>query len=334
MAATKEKLRRLVAKLEVDLGTEIMSYLNDDDIIEIMLNTDGYVWTEGFESGMVRRFQMDAIKATMIIGTIADHSETVVNYDNPILSGILPIGKCRFQGLVPPVVEKPSFCIRKPAVRVFSLQDYVDNEIMTPAIAMRIRDAVMNRENIIVAGGTGSGKTTLSNAVIGELVTLAPHHRLVIIEDTPEIQCLQKNYTSLRTSDNVTMNDLLRNTMRLRPDRIIVGEVRNAEALTLLDSWNTGHPGGIATIHANSAALALDRFETCIMQAMSKPNRKLIGEAVNLIIYIEKLNSSQRVIKEIVEVKGYRDGDYVLNTIFKFTNETNLEELTHAKTEK
>ena len=312
---SEEKKRRTIAKLRIDLGDDILGYLEDDDITEIMLNTDGYIWTEGFQSGMVRREQFDASDAETVIGLVADVGVSTVNRESPIVSGILPIGDCRFEGMLPPVVVRPAFTIRKRAVKVFSLQDYVETGVMSAGYATRIKTAILERQNIVVVGGTGSGKTTLSNAMIAAMSELAPDHRVVIIEDTPEIQCQQDNHIIMQTSDEVAMVDLLRSTMRMRPDRILVGEVRGGEALTLLKSWNTGHPGGLATIHANSAEAALIRMEQLISEAIVAPMHQLIGEAVDLIIYIEKDPVQGRVVKELLEVRGYSDGEYQTHKI-------------------
>lgn len=325
-----ERQRRTVEKLKVDLGEEILAYLDDDDITEIMLNPDGFIWTEGFASGLVKRFELSPRQAESIIGLVADMSVTTVTRQSPIISGILPIKDCRFEGMLPPIVARPSFTIRKRAVRVFSIDDYVQTDVMTAATAIRIRAAIMERENIVVVGGTGSGKTTLSNAMIKEMTTLAPDHRVVIIEDTPEIQCEQDNHVIMQTSDEVAMVDLLRSTMRMRPDRILVGEVRGGEALTLLKSWNTGHPGGIATIHANSAGAALIRMEQLIAEATPAPMQSLIGEAVDLVIYIEKDAIQGRVIKELLDVRGFKDGEYITSQVNLISKASNEQESRHA----
>lgn len=193
----------------------------------------------------------------MIIGSVAHALQSEADDEQPIISGELPIGGHRFEGLLPPVVSGPSFTIRRRASRLIPLDDYVKHKIMTAAQVSVLRSAIASRMNIVISGGTGSGKTTLANAVIAEIVANAPDDRIVILEDTAEIQCAAENAVALHTSDTIDMARLLKSTMRLRPDRIIVGEVRDGAALTLLKAWNTGHPGGVTTIHSNTAMSAL-----------------------------------------------------------------------------
>ena len=189
--------------------------------------------------------------AETVIGSVAHALQSEADGERPIISGELPIGGHRFEGLpAPPIVNSPTFTIRRRASQLIPLDDYVTAKIMTDAQASIIRSAIANRLNIVIAGGTGSGKTTLANAVIAEIVSTSPEDRMVILEDTSEIQCAAENAVCLHTSDAVDMARLLKSTMRLRPDRIIVGEVRDGAALTLLKAWNTGHPGGVTTIHS------------------------------------------------------------------------------------
>lgn len=292
----EERLRRKIVR---ELGTHIMQALEDDTVIEVMLNSDGKLWVDKLGEGMSCIGEMSAPNALALMGTIANSLDTVVNKAMPILEGELPLDGSRFEGLIPPLVAHPTFTIRKKALAVYSLQDYVQQGIMQEEQREAIRQAIMNRHNILVVGGTGSGKTTLTNAIIAEMVALTPDDRLVIMEDTAEIQCTAENAVILRTSIEVGMQQLLRATMRLRPDRIIVGEVRGAEALALLKAWNTGHPGGIATLHANSADGGLVRLEQLIAESGVQADMKaLIDEAVNLVIFIEK-RGKKRVISEI-----------------------------------
>lgn len=304
---------RLVRKLQDALGATICAALEDSSVVEVMLNPDGRLYVERLGEGMANLGSLPAGAAEVIIGSVAHALQTEADDLQPIISGELPIGGHRFEGLLPPVVSAPTFSIRRRASQLIPLADYVDDGIMTQSQAELISDAIARRLNIVVAGGTGSGKTTLANAVIAEIVRQAPEHRLVILEDTVEIQCAAENAVSLHTSDSADMARLLKSTMRLRPDRIIVGEVRDGAALTLLKAWNTGHPGGITTIHANSAVSALRRLEQLTAEASQQPMREVIGEAVDVVISIERTTTGRR-IREVISVEGFAGGQYQIET--------------------
>ena len=304
---------RLVRKLQDALGATICAALEDSSVVEVMLNPDGRLFVERLGEGIASLGSLPAGAAEVIIGSVAHALQTEADDTQPIISGELPIGGHRFEGLLPPVVSAPTFSIRRRASRLIPLDDYVDDGIMTESQAGLITDAISRRLNIVVAGGTGSGKTTLANAVIAEIVRQAPEHRLVILEDTAEIQCAAENAVSLHTSDTADMARLLKSTMRLRPDRIIVGEVRDGAALTLLKAWNTGHPGGITTIHANTAVSALRRLEQLTAEASQQPMREVIGEAVDVVISIERTPTGRRV-REVISVEGFAGGQYQIET--------------------
>ncbi|EEE48202.2 Type IV secretion system protein VirB11 (plasmid) [Labrenzia sp. THAF35] len=305
-----ESRRRLIAGLEDSLGRTILSALSDEAVVEIMLNPDGQLFIESVGKGMVLSGEITPHDAQIIMGKVAHALGTEITSDKPIISGELPIGGHRFEGLLPPIVSKPSFTIRKKASLLIPLSKYVNDGVMTDGQATVIRDAVAGRKNILVSGGTGTGKTTLTNAIIAEMVSVAPDHRLVILEDTAEIQCAARNAVILHTSDTVDMQRLLKSTMRLRPDRIIVGEVRDGAALTLLKAWNTGHPGGIATVHSDNAFTALTRLEQLIAEVSQQPMPHVIAEAVDLIVSIERSAEHGRIVRGIVTVSGFRDGTY------------------------
>ena len=302
-------LPRLISKLENALGDHLCIALDDPGVVEIMLNPDGKLFIERLGHGVAAAGEMTRAAAETVIGSVAHVLKSEVDEDNPIVSGELPIGGHRFEGLLPPVVAGPSFTIRRRASQLIPLDDYIRSKTMTPMQASVIRNAVESKLNIVVAGGTGSGKTTLTNAILAEIVEYAPEDRLVILEDTAEIQCAAVNAVCLHTSDTVDMSRLLKSTMRLRPDRIIVGEVRDGAALTLLKAWNTGHPGGIATIHANSARSALQRLEQLTAEASQQPMQAVIGDAVDLIIFIERVPKGRRVT-EILHVTRFAGGQY------------------------
>lgn len=300
---------RLVRKLREALGEAISAALDDDQVVEVMLNPDGRLFVERLEEGIAPIGALKPGAAEIIIGSVAHALQAEADEGRPIISGELPIGGHRFEGLLPPVVSAPSFTIRRRASRLIPLDDYVTSGVMNRLQAATIRSAIRHRMNIIVSGGTGSGKTTLANAVIAEIIHAAPKHRLLILEDTAEIQCAAENAMALHTTDSVDMARLLKSTMRLRPDRIILGEVRDGAALTLLKAWNTGHPGGITTIHANNAHSALRRLEQLTAEASQQPMREVIGEAVDLVISIERTSTGRRV-RDVMHVSGFEHGRY------------------------
>lgn len=295
---------RTITKIKRELGDEILSLLSDDSVIEIMLNSDSKLWVERLGEPMAFVDNFSPIRAQSIIGSVAAFLDTKANADKPILECELPVDGSRFEALLPPLVAHPTFTIRKKAIKIFTLQDYFDSQIITEHQLQTLQSAIHERKNILVVGGTGSGKTTFCNAIIDSISKLTPDDRIIIIEDTAELQCSSKNKAILRSNENITMLSLLKATMRLRPDRIIVGEVRGGEALSLLKAWNTGHPGGIATVHANSALAGLTRIEQLIAEVSNNPQPAVIAEAINLIVFIQKTPKG-RIVKEIMSVEGY-----------------------------
>lgn len=304
----------MLDKLTRELGPTVLGLLNDPEVIEIVLNHDGKLWTERLGRDMEQVGVMDSWQAKTMMGTVAKLMETVINSDNPIIECELPLDGSRFEGMLPPVVPAPVFAIRKHLIKVLELQDYVNQGIMTSRQKEAISTATIARENILIAGGTGSGKTTLTNAVIRHISVEASTERLVILEDTRELQCKSKNFTSLKTAKSISMTNLLMYTMRLRPDRIIVGEVRDGAALAMLKAWNTGHSGGVATLHANSANAALLRLEQLILETSPTAHRELIAEAVHVVVYIERC-AGKRTVKEVVRLRGYENGRYITESI-------------------
>ncbi len=311
----EEAIERVREKIRREAGSKVMEALSDPQVVEILLNSDGLLWIERLGAEMHCEGSLGRTAAENLIATVASYYSHVTNRDSPILECEFPLDGSRFQALVSPIVESPIFSIRKRAIKTHSLSDYVADGIMTEGQAQMIRSAIAERKNILVVGGTGTGKTTLGNALIDAMVEVNPEHRIVIIEDTREIQCRAKNSVQMKTSDSKTMTHLLRATLRLRPDRIIVGEVRGGEALALLKAWNTGHPGGIATLHANNARAGLIRLEQLIGEAVADSGGRqmstLIAEAVDQIVVISKANG-QRKITEIAQVRGFDGADYVI----------------------
>lgn len=308
----QETLSRSARMLRTALGSAIASYLEDDQIVEVMLNPDGRLWVDRLKGGLAETSEMiSAHDGERIIRLVAHHVGAEVHEGAPRISAELPETGERFEGLLPPVVAAPTFAIRKPAVAVFTLDQYVSSRIMTKVQAKSLRSAVENRLNILVAGGTSTGKTTLTNALLAEVAKSSD--RVVLIEDTRELQCQAKNLVALRTKEGVsTLTDLVRASLRLRPDRIPIGEVRGPEALDLLKAWGTGHPGGVGTIHAGSGLGALRRLEQLIQEAVVTVPRALISETINIIAVLSGRGSERR-LKELVQVHGLdANGDYRL----------------------
>jgi P-type conjugative transfer ATPase TrbB len=309
----KERAKK---KLERDMGPELLTVLNDPRTVEIMLNADGKLWLERLGEPMQCIGTLRVAQAQAIIETVAGYHGKEVTRSKPVLEGELPLDGSRFAGQLPPVVPAPTFAIRKKAIAIFTLDQYVERGIMSSQQRELLIAAVRSHRNILVVGGTGSGKTTLVNAIINEMVVQDPSERVFIIEDTGEIQCAAENYVQYHTSAEVNMTALLKTTLRMRPDRILVGEVRGPEALDLLMAWNTGHEGGAATLHANNAKAGLDRLGMLISMHPDspKPIEPLIGEAVHLVVHIARIDGLRR-IQEILEVSGFVNGRYITQTL-------------------
>jgi P-type conjugative transfer ATPase TrbB len=290
MATHAEALRtRHAETLYHALGPLVSAALDRPEVVEVMANPDGSLWVDRAGVGRERVGTIDPAAAEATIRLLASHMGQTVTPDRPAVAGVLPRGGERFQGVLPPLADRPTFSIRKRASLVYTLDEYVASGVLAPANADTLRRAVAARLNVLVAGGTGSGKTTLANALLAE--PAFRRDRVVVIEDTKELQCPAEDRVELLTKATdppVTMTDLLRVTLRLRPDRIVVGEVRGPEALALLKAWNTGHPGGVATVHANSAADALHRLEDLAGEASATVPRRAIASAVNVVAFIER----------------------------------------------
>ncbi|MEP9355738.1 P-type conjugative transfer ATPase TrbB [Xanthobacter sp. KR7-65] len=309
-AHRSEGLTRGVRMLRTALGPVISRLLDDPTVVEVMLNPDGRLWVDRLSEGLANTGQKLAPgDAERIIRLVAHHIGAEVHAGAPRLSAELPGTGERFEGLLPPVVGAPTFAIRKPAVAVFTLDDYVATGIMSAPQAEALRQGVASRANILVVGGTSTGKTTLTNALLAEVAKTS--ERVILIEDTRELQCAAPNLVAMRTKDGVaSLSDLVRSSLRLRPDRIPIGEVRGAEALDLLKAWGTGHPGGIGTIHAGSAMGALRRLEQLIQEAVVTVPRALISETIDLIALLSGRGAA-RQLTELVRVEGLGpDGDY------------------------
>ncbi|WP_082553780.1 P-type conjugative transfer ATPase TrbB [Altererythrobacter sp. Root672] len=306
--------------LRTAMGPEIAAAMADPLVIEIMVNPDGSLRLDRLGTGRCDTgVRLEPAQVERIVRLVASHAKSEIHALAPIVSAELPphgegLAGERFEGVLPPVATGPCFSIRKPASRVHCLADYVADGIMSGAVAEVLADAVAQRRNVLVAGGTSSGKTTLANALLAEMAER--DERVILIEDTRELQCAAPDVVALRTRPGVaTMADLVRSTLRLRPDRIVVGEVRGGEALDMLKAWNTGHPGGIATVHANSAPAALYRLEQLVQEAAVVVPRRLIAEAIDLVVFIAGRGASRR-IGALAAVEGLdAAGDYDLTPL-------------------
>ena len=316
----EEYRERIAAKINRE-SEIIRPFLDDPTVVEIMLNEDKSIWIDRLQHGMTKTGAVfDRDQAMLLIGSIARYNDRSVNEMQPLLKAAMPGGQ-RFQAAVEPVVSAPIFSIRCNRACSFRLDDYIPQR-MTSEMGKYLKDALAAKKNILVSGGTGSGKTTLTTALLMELFDVAPDDRIVVMEDTREIALASANVVYLKSSDEVTMCDLLAAVLRLRPDRIIVGEIRGKEALDLLKAWNTGHPGGVCTLHANSAISALSRFESLILEAqnLSIPFiRSLISDAVDIIVQIQRDKKLGPIVSQIISVNGMTlDGQYRLDEIASF----------------
>ena len=310
-----EVIRRNLDKLRREMGPEIRQAMDDNRVVEVMLNPDGSVWTDKMGIGMEYLCNMKEVDAIQMLGTIAHMLGTVVNHEKPKVEGELPGDGSRVEGVVPPIVPHPVFNIRKKASSVYPLEQYIIEGRAAYEDIELLREAVLSRKNILVVGGTGTGKTTFVNAIINEMKLLTPKHRLIILEDTPELQCTMDNFIPMRTTSDVSMQELLKITMRQRPDRIIIGEVRGKEALDMLKAWNTGHPGGVCTVHANDARAGLLRIEQLISEVSETPMRDLVAEAIDVVVFLVRDPKIGPKLSELISVEGVVDGQYVFRDL-------------------
>lgn len=312
---------RLLESLEYNCGPLIMEALRDETVIEIMLNPDGKLWIERYGQEQECIGELSLAQSKQILSLVASALDITVDALHPVVEGSFPLDGSRFEGTFPPLVGPgASFSDRKKASRVITMQEYLAQGVITPEVPPIIRAAILDRKNIVVVGGTSSGKTTFVNAIIHELDKLCPHDRLLILEDTAELQSRAPNAVFFLTSElaGIGMRQLAKVSMRYAPRRIIVGEVRDAAALELLKLWNTGHPGGIGTFHADSAEEALERLEELVEEAGVGPKQKLIGRAIDLIIYMEKTRENTRRLASIISVNKFnaKEGRYETTPLY------------------
>ncbi len=302
----EEEIKRNIEMIKKTLGNIFLEKLEDPNVIEIMCNSDGSLWIDELGKGMSKVGHINTYNIKVAINIIASMLKITATKETPIIEGEFPLDNSRFAAQLPPIVSSPTFALRKKASLVFTLENYVENGMMTEFQKEIIKEAIKEHKNIVIVGGTSSGKTTLTNACIDYMSKIAVEERIIIIEDTGEIQCKAANAVLFHTSVYTSITDLLKTTLRMRPDRIIIGEVRDHTALDLLDAWSTGHPGGISTIHANNSLQALDRIEGLVSRHNNAPDDKkaVIGNAVDFIINIRK-TGTKRKVEEILQLEGY-----------------------------
>jgi len=290
--------KRHLLMLKSAFGEEIAALFENDDVIEIMVNPDGKLWFETLSSG--KQFTetiLPSHQVSNIIKLVAASRNTISNAENPELSCELPKSGARFQSWLPPVTESPTFTIRIPATKVFPLQHYLERGGITTEQMEQLKHAVHARKNILIAGGTGSGKTTFVNALLNELKNIP--ERIIVLEDLPELRIESPDCVKLRTCETKTMRDLVKGCLRMSPDRIIIGEVRDGSALELLKAWNTGHPGGICTIHANSVDSTLARLEDLLLEVVQTVPQRLIEQAIDIIVFMNRDKQGRHRVAEL-----------------------------------
>ena len=313
--------QRLRAALAEALGSNILKSLRDESVVEVMVNPDNSIWIDHRNNGRVRIGEMQTTDTEAVIRFVAAHTKRCVNQREASISAMLPelfaegnIGGLRFQGMLPPVVSTPSFAIRKLSSVVWSLDNYDAQGIATSEQVKAIREAIEKQQNILVAGGTGSGKTTLLNACLAESAFC--DRRVIILEDTEELQFSGKDSVRLLAKPPITLCELIKKTLRMRPDRIIVGEVRGPEAHDMLKAWNTGHPGGICSLHADGACDALHRLQDLANEQTEVSPQKII-RTIDLVVFICRNDShpARRVIQAVARPFLNDSGDFEVEEI-------------------
>jgi type IV secretion system protein VirB11 len=305
---------RAIEKLKRDLGEMLLNAILDPKTLDVMCNPDGKIWVDSIGNPMQCIGSISPARAISIITTVSAFHDKEVTKNKPLLETTLPLNGERFTAQMEPAVVNPTFNIRTKASVIIPLEDYVKKRIMTPEQFNQVLKAIKEHKNILIVGSTGSGKTTFVNAIIDGMVKQYPHERIIIIEDTGEIQCKAENSVKYLSSPEIDTTQIIKTTLRMRPDRVLVGEVRGSEALDLLDVWNTGHEGGVATLHANDALSGLTRLKSLISRNPCAPKEiePLIAEVVHCVIHIEKTPMGRR-ISDILFINGFKNNQYLTN---------------------
>jgi type IV secretion system protein VirB11 len=315
MSLPLEQQERLLEKLSREVSGPIQAALEDKEVIEIVCNSDGSIWKLSQENGWKEIDKISSAKADSILSTVAALTDNIVNSKNPQIQCVFPLDGSRLQGLLPPAVTAPIFDIRKHSAHIFTIEEYIAAKIMTREQAEIIEQAIIARKNILISGGTCSGKTTLTKTIIDLAAKLGtPGERFVIIEDTRELYCTAKNAVSIHAYTRDMLSQFTQSAMRLRPDRVILGEVRGREAYDLMYLLNSGHPGSFTTIHANNARLALHKFLMLARESGEDIHPQRVVECFDIVISISRSAVGLRV-EEIVEVSDYQVSDFIIKNI-------------------
>ncbi len=325
---SNQEIPRKIASLLRDLGANILRYVFDKDVNEIYVNEDHLLRIDTIYGRKNTGDSLDENKVRTICTAISGINDEILNELHPKLSVEIESLNIRAQIEYPPIVKKPTFMLRKKPVRIFTLDEYEQKGFLSPLYRKTIKYLIENHKNIVIAGGTGSGKTTFLNGVLNELAILTPYDRIIMIEDLPELICPIDDKQNLLTSGNrsvkISARDLVKDSMRLSPTRIIVGEIRDHTAHDMLKAWNTGHEGGFCTVHSNSAVSTLGRIESLVLESDSindyRLARSLIGDAIHAVISIQKFVSNKgtyRIINDIIFVDGYdkKNEEFIITNV-------------------
>ena len=308
---TNDNELQIIELIKFNMGEEILNFLKDDDVTEIMVNDDKTVWIQTFSKGLINAgFEMSSTKSLSLIQVVASYSGKIIDAEEPILETELYDGS-RFTGVIFPLTISPTINIRKHSKRIYTFEEYISQNNLLPEQRDLITKSLINKENILIVGATGSGKTTFGNACLEYLSSL--EERLGILQDTLELQCHAKNRYYLKTAKGVSMSALVKVSLRMTPDRIIIGEIRDGAALAMLRAWNSGHNGGFCTIHSDNAKKALGQLEGYIEEVSQTPQKNFIADNINLIVVLKK----KKVI-EISRLDGLKDnGQYNLEILYQ-----------------
>lgn len=307
--------RRLDGIIRRHLGDTILEALKNPDIEEVQVNPDMVIHLVSATRGILvtdERLQTAGVET--FLNTVATLNKMHIAPADPSLAAVLPssLGNCRLQGFLPPITTGPAFVLRKPPGRLIPLAEYVHQGSLSEKGRQTLTDAIASRANIIIIGATGSGKTTLCNALLGEVVNRFPKERVLLLEDTREIHLEHSNCLRLQTTDTVSMRALVRYSLRSAPHRIIVGEVRDQAARDLLDAWITGHPGGCGTVHGEDVQRGLERLADLASEATpGVDQRRKVAQAIQVAVVIAGYGT-QRKVRSIHRVKGHNVDEFIL----------------------